>query len=259
MTPSEPDFYIGWAERAPVTLAGFVRRRVACLLLASAALAVTLALVHRELPIATFEYGVVRSFEGRLDARPVPRLWVERLRENGTSGANGPESGASLLLGVFGKHGAAELVGDLDGHRVRLQGSLAYRAGQTTLEVADASIEDLGPGPASAPPRMPLGSRTLVGEIVDSKCWMGVMNPGNLKPHRACAARCISGGIPPVLCVRGDNGAAYLLLVGADGRSIGSELLDVIAESVEVTGEVERDGDLLVLRCEPANVRRLSR
>jgi len=43
-----------------------------------------------------------------------------------------------------------------------------------------------------------------VGEIVDSKC-LGVMTPGQLTTHRACAIRCISGGIPPVLHVRQTN------------------------------------------------------
>ena len=28
-------------------------------------------------------------------------------------------------------------------------------------------------------------------------CFLGVMKPGRSKPHRACAVRCISGGIPP--------------------------------------------------------------
>jgi hypothetical protein len=56
-----------------------------------------------------------------------------------------------------------------------------------------------------------LGTQTLIGEIVDSKCYLGVMNPGALIPHRACAIRCISGGIPPVLLVRQSDRSAALL------------------------------------------------
>jgi hypothetical protein len=84
------------------------------------------------------------------------------------------------------------------------------------------------------------------------------MNPGELKPHRACAARCISGGIPPVLCVRDDAGrASYFFLVSAAGAPVNQDVLDFVAEPVEVTGEVVRSGDDLVLRADPASYRRL--
>src|SRR6266511_5317835 len=97
-----------------------------------------------------------------------------------------------------------------------------------------------------------LGEHTLVGEIVDSKCYLGVMNPGALTPHRACAIRCISGGIPPVLLVRRSNGPAlYFLLVSREGQPVNKEVLNLGAEPVEITGEVEREGNLLILRADP--------
>jgi len=103
------------------------------------------------------------------------------------------------------------------------------------------------------PQAMLLGKQTLVGEIVDSKCFLGVMNPGRLAPHRACAIRCISGGVPPVLLVRQKDGPAiYLLLVSADGRPVNRQVLDLVAEPLEITGEVERQGELLILRADPA-------
>jgi len=103
-----------------------------------------------------------------------------------------------------------------------------------------------------------LGQQTLIGEIVDSKCYFGVMNPGQLATHRACAIRCISGGIPPVLLVRRSNGAAfYFLLVSRDGKPVNKAVLDLVAESVEITGEVERQGELLVLRANPSTYRRV--
>jgi hypothetical protein len=85
------------------------------------------------------------------------------------------------------------------------------------------------------------------------------MAPGDTKPHRACAARCISGGIPPVFLVRDADGrAAYLLLLSADGEAVNDEVLPMIAEPLEITGTVERHADLLVLRADPATYRRLS-
>ncbi|MFO1512850.1 MAG: hypothetical protein U1F83_08070 [Verrucomicrobiota bacterium] len=109
------------------------------------------------------------------------------------------------------------------------------------------------------PPTIALGKQTLLGEIVDSKCFLGVMNPGQLTPHRACAIRCISGGVPPVLLVRQQDGpAAYLLLVSADGKPVNKQVLDMVAEPVEITGDVERQGELLILRADPATYRRKS-
>jgi len=95
---------------------------------------------------------------------------------------------------------------------------------------------------------------------VDSKCFLGVMNPGQLAPHRACAIRCISGGCPPVLLVRRERGPPlYLLLVSAGGASVNKQVLDLVAEPVEITGEIEQQGDLLILRADPRTYRRVSR
>ena len=105
-----------------------------------------------------------------------------------------------------------------------------------------------------------LGQQTLIGEIVDSKCYLGVMNPGQLITHRACAIRCISGGIPPVLLVRQTNGPAlYFLLVSSDGRPVNKQVLSMVTEPIEVTGNVERQGELLILRADPATYRRVKR
>ena len=93
---------------------------------------------------------------------------------------------------------------------------------------------------------------------MDSKCYLGVMNPGALTPHRACAIRCISGGIPPVLLVRQTDGTAlYFLLVSGDGRPVNKEVLNLVAEPLEITGEVERQGQLFVLRADPSTYRRV--
>jgi hypothetical protein len=70
--------------------------------------------------------------------------------------------------------------------------------------------------------------------------------------HRACAIRCLSGGIPPLFHVATDDGRdVALLLVGADGAPLGPVLLDRVAEPLLATGELVRHGDLLVLRAAP--------
>ena len=104
-----------------------------------------------------------------------------------------------------------------------------------------------------------LGEHTLRGEIVDIKCYLGVMKPAHGKPHRSCAARCISGGIPPALVVKDRDGDTnHLLLVSADGRTVNREVLPLVAEPVEITGRVVRLGDRLVLQANPETYRRLT-
>ena len=152
-----------------------------------------------------------------------------------------------------------EAITTFAGKSVTLKGTLIYRGNQTMIEVLPGSIQMTSVAAATALPQaMPLGKQTLVGEIVDSKCFLGVMNPGQLTPHRACAIRCISGGVPPVLLVRQKDGPAiYLLLVSADGKTVNKQVLDVVAEPLEITGEVERQGELLILRADPVTYRKL--
>ena len=127
------------------------------------------------------------------------------------------------------------------------------------IEVVPNSFKETDESPSALlPSTIPLGRQTLVGEIVDSKCFLGVMNPGQLTPHRACAIRCISGGVPPVLLVRQKDGPAiYLLLVSSDGKPVNKQVLDLVAEPVEITGEVDRQGELLILKADPVTYRLL--
>ena len=255
MPEPEPrdEFYVGYRPQAPPGMARFVRRAV-CGLLGISAL-VALLLVHSQKPFsaAVFEFGVRRAFEGWIQERPHPMLLVPRPgRSTGADGAS------RYLLVAPWKRGAGGLVAGLDGSWVRLEGSLIYRDDLTMIELAEGSIERMeqrAARPAGA--GEDLGTHALVGEIVDSKCFLGVMKPGSLKPHRACATRCLSGGVPPVFVVRHGRGeASYLLLTAADGGSVNSRVLDRVAEPLRIRGRVERFGDLLVLRADPETYER---
>jgi hypothetical protein len=101
-----------------------------------------------------------------------------------------------------------------------------------------------------------LGERTLVGEIVDSKCYLGVMKPGRSKPHKSCAVRCISGGVPPMLRVTDESGVTTdYLLVDERGAAVNDAVLDLVAVPVRITGTVRRIGDRLQLRADPTSYR----
>lgn len=104
-----------------------------------------------------------------------------------------------------------------------------------------------------------LGRVTLRGEIVDTKCYLGVMNPGERKVHRDCAVRCISGGLPPAFLARDPAGDAPVrLLVGDHGRALSKEVLPFIAEPLEISGVLVRTGSTLTLKADPARFRRIA-
>jgi hypothetical protein len=250
------EFYIGWEAKAAPGI-GKTARKAVVIVLALALLApVVLAFSQRMIGASVFEWGNHKSFSGILQAGPYPHLLVPRPGNTG-----GLSRYSTYWLVAPWKFGLdREAIAPLDGKSVTLKGTLIYRGNQTMIETKPEWIqaEANASAPVAVPQTIALGRQTLVGEIVDSKCFLGVMNPGELTPHRACAIRCISGGVPPVLLVRQASGlAVYLLLVSPEGKPVNQQVLDIVAEPVEITGEVERQGDLLILRADPATYRRL--
>lgn len=249
------EFYIGWEAKAAPGIGRIVRTAVIIVLALALVAPVVLAVSQRMIGVSVFEWGHHKTFSGVLQTTPYPHLLVPRPGK-----ADGRLSFSTYYLVAPWKFGLKpEAIAAFDGKPVSLKGALIYRGNQTMIEVAPNSIEAKSTNALlPLPQTMPLGKQTLVGEIVDSKCFLGVMNPGQLTPHRACAIRCISGGVPPVLLVRQKDGPAiYLLLVSADGKPVNKQVLDLVAEPVEITGEVERQGDLLILRADPATYQRV--
>jgi len=247
------EFYIGWQTKAPPGIGAHVRKTVVSLLFVAVAAAIVLALAQRTIGVAVFEWGTLKTFNGTLRIEPYPHLLVQR------PGQSGGQS-AYYLVAPFKFGLKPDAIAALDGRPVTLTGTLIYRGNKTMIE---ARLESIKPVATTSPPiaqpnPINLGRQTLVGEIVDSKCYLGVMNPGRFTPHRACAVRCISGGIPPILLVRQKEGPSlYFLLVSSDGRPVNKQVLDMVAEPVEITGEVIRQGELSILRSDPATYRRV--
>ncbi len=47
------------------------------------------------------------------------------------------------------------------------------------------------------------------------------------------------------------------ILVSSDGKSVNREVLDLVADPVEITGRVTRTGDRMVLYTDPSSYRRI--
>jgi hypothetical protein len=247
---SEPEFFVGYHPRVAPGLARFLRGRTLAILVLVALVAVALALLARPLGPGVFEYGTKREFDGRVIEAPYPMLAVAR------PGVAVPAWSYYLLVGR-GKHGAGPDVRGLDGQGVRVAGSLIHREGSTMIEVAERPR----PVPGSQAPLDPfeeLGELTLTGEIVDGKCHLGVMNPGEGPTHRGCAVQCIRGGAPPLLVAKDSTGKSWrFLLTDPSGGPLGLRVLEVVAVPVRVTGRASRRGNLLYLAVEPSTIERL--
>jgi hypothetical protein len=241
MSEIAPEFYIGYQPEAPPRLARTMRRAVAVMLLGSVAIAILL--LKGQLPFAAsrFEYLHYNQYQGILLEWPYPLL------------VSGDKS--YLLVGE-GKHGADHSVSGLDGTTVLVTGSLIGNGADRMIELLPGSVNPVGKAGVHRED-MNLGTVTLTGEIVDTKCYFGVMNPGRGKVHKDCAARCISGGVPPGLLVRDSRETARtILLVGSGGRRIGRELLSYAGEPVTISGKLIRSGTTMVLEAEPREFRR---
>jgi hypothetical protein len=216
--------------------------------------AVLIVLAQQPFVPSLFEFLDYRTFQGVVEEHPYPALLLRR-----PGVADGDRAFSRYLLANPGKRGAGPETAGLQGKQVRLEGALIHLNGQTMIELKEGTLAVTSTAaPVDPLARMSLGEVTVEGEIVDSKCYLGVMNPGKGKVHKACATRCISGGIPPGLLVRDEaGGRSVLILAGRDGRPLHEEVLRMVGEPVQVTGKLMRSGDSFFFYAEPDQFLRL--
>jgi len=243
------EFYIGYVTKAPAGISRLIRTTVIALMAVAVIGAFTFASVQRTFAPSIFEYGKQRSFEGIIERKPYPTLLVKR--------PGSQDSGSShYLLVAEGKHGADEEVSAFEGKAVRLKGTLIYRSNQTMIEVVRGSIAVEGTAEAFPAAEKRLGTFELSGEIVDGKCYLGVMNPGSGKVHRDCAARCLSGGVPVLFATSDFRGKPEVFqLTNSDRKPLPKAVfLDHAGQPVQISGTVVESGDTLIFQIDPASL-----
>jgi hypothetical protein len=259
--PVDDVFFIGWSP-VPAAYRRFLFPAVAVLLLAAAGGAAAVAYLQRDPGDGRWDPDRTVTQDGVAFTRPYAMIRVP-----GERSGDPPQT---LLLVEDGKFGALERTerfvrGRTEGQAVRVTGTVLHRGGRAMLELAEGDagmrnltaeetrrLPNLGwPGPEVAE------RVTVRGEIVDPKCYLGAMKPGGGKTHKACAALCIAGGVPPMLVTRSaDGGETFYLLVTACGGAANEIALTFVGEPVEASGRLKCTGDLLVLRVEPDGLRR---
>ena len=235
-TGPDHGFYVGYLP-APAAHARVARVIGAGLVIVFAALAGALAVSQSNPGRGTWDAEDGSTFEGTLLVDPYPHLL--------TSDEQGRPLDAVLV--EQGKIGATARAMPFAGQRVRIKGGLIRWGGRAAIELAGTPDDvtslwiNTAPSDPAAPSLGVLVPRvTLIGEIVDPKCYLGVMNPGRGKPHLACAELCIRGGIPPVLVVRdraaSDNEGECYLLVTADGKAANELVRGRVGRVVSISG-----------------------
>ena len=247
-------FYVGYLPKMPDTYRKFLFLRGLILLLIVAALAFILVMSQRGFSRASFELGQSTTLEGTLISQPVPMLRIASEKDKDRK-----QEFQDILLIGFGKNGAAKDISvwekqvghPLHGFEVQLAGTLIFYNGKTLLELTEGkrALSLVKEKKELNPPTSPGVSGTWSGEIIDPKCYFGVMKPGHGKAHRSCASLCIAGGIPPILRVQNETGALkYFFVMGEGKEDLNEAIKPFIAEAVSIQGELSTRNEWEYLR-----------
>jgi hypothetical protein len=236
-------FFVGWAG-LPRGLYGFIAAVVAGLIGLGAVFAVLILVALP--PRVTGEWSG-GDFTGILVTKPYPLVRVP-------GSGNAPPR--SILLVDAWKFGLSLGPEFHESQSVHVQGYALQRGDVTVLQASAP------PQPASAMASLPAlhdaGAATLTGEIVDSKCWSGAMNPGNGKAHRGCGSLCLLGGIPALFITAAPDGAVrWYLLADADGNALDEAIRLHVGERLTLAGRVLEAADLHEFRVDRQSGERL--
>ena len=248
------EFYV-WYRRSSLGISTkrSLKRFVVAALFFSIGAALVFAFTQKQFKDSTFEVSTDTKIIGVFHESPYPMLRVQ-LAENTFKNV--------LLLG-FGKLSVNPYlqklrseVADLKGKKLSIEGNLIYYNGKTLIQITDEEKVSLMTDTSFEIPQSEIVSEmTLRGEIVDPKCYFGVMKPGMGKIHRSCAILCILGGIPPVLATTDANNLSkYYLLTDIEGNPIHKDILPFVGRPAEIKGLVEKKEDWYTLKIDVDNI-----
>ena len=185
-----------------------------------------------------------RVWEGFLTNDPYPMLLT-------------PEE--TLLVVSMGKHGAHDQIDEFANSHVSLRGYELRRQGRRMIELVPDSITSLGEAPSSQPTLSMLDIEPIdfTGEIIDGKCYLGAMKPGNGFAHRACAVLCLRGGLPAMFAEDDASPDEPLPLLIVDGSTqVPEHVMQHIATRVQMKARRASIGTLPVLIVDSSTIER---
>lgn len=200
-----------------------------------------------------FDYGR-QTVTGVIELTPYPLLRV-------TEGNDLIQPGKTLMLTGAGKSGVDDRAISLEGQLATISGIVLQR-GTIDMMQLRGGAQGLSAAEGTAPDMttQPLGRWKVTGEICDGKCLNGAMRPGRGLAHKACANLCLIGDVPPVfVSTQPIEGADFMLITGADGTRLPASAYHFVGQFVSLEGELERRGDMLILRMDETTVELIDR
>ncbi|TRX62538.1 hypothetical protein FNH22_00130 [Fulvivirga sp. M361] len=256
MMEQENEFYIGWQEHAPSSFKSSRKGFFIITLIVAIIFGITYLFIERPFIESTFDFGNLTELEGTLVEYPVFGLKTSI-----------DDQTVTVPLVGFGKFDALPVLdrirseaGDtpLEKLKVKLRGTIIQYRDRMWMELTEGNGSIIEVNTMDHLPERIInnkGTKTVIGEIIDPKCFFGVMNPAYGKIHKSCAIRCISGGIPPVLAV-GEHGefSDYYFLVDQQGHSVNKEVLAYVGIPVSLSGDVQQVDDWNVIKISPGEL-----
>ncbi|AXI46674.1 hypothetical protein C1J03_11970 [Sulfitobacter sp. SK012] len=189
-----------------------------------------------------FDYGR-QTVTGVIELTPYPLLRV-------TEGNDLIKPGKTLMLTSAGKSGVDMRAMGLDGKLATVSGVILQRGTIDMMQLRGGGRGlKAAEGIAPVMETEQLGRWKVAGEICDGKCLNGAMRPGRGLAHKACANLCLLGDIPPVfVSTQPIDGSDFMVITGPDGTRLPTMSYDYVGQFITLEGDLERRGDILVLR-----------
>ncbi len=233
-------FYVGYLG-LPKELSAFYKLLIPFILLMFLLFSLWHSISQKSAGAGVWDLTTPVTLSGVMDTEPYPVLRIPSDNQFGMR---------SVLLVGLGKQPVNDVAIKFKGKSLALTGNYISRGGYEMLEIVGAEAIELLPVAITLPDVSirTIAKTTLVGEIVDSKCFLGVMKPGEGKTHKTCAALCLMGEMPPIFVVKNAKGErAGYLMANTDHKSAAEISVPHVAKPINITGQIIRRGDQLIL------------
>ncbi len=244
-------FYIGWQPMAHKIFMLFAKKISVLIICITLLSSILISVNQKHIAASQFIFDDKKEFAGQLILKPFPALRTV----GGKDIYGNPIIKTYPVINAW-KFGADSIVKDIlanvDAADVVLKAAVLRRDSveEIVLNYGASSIKLINKNSSLDRLRFQSEKDTIInGEIIDPKCYFGAMNPGEGKPHRSCAIRCIEGGIMPMVTYKNNAGKnEYAVLLGENGEPLNKLIAYALAEPVQLKGKLYNVDNWKVLK-----------
>ena len=256
---NEDYFYIGWMPKIHILYQKFIKKILLVIFCMFSILIIIISYNQKHIAKSFFIFNKEVLWKGQLSLKPFPSL----ICLNGKDNYGNPKYEIFPIVNA-NKFGADSIINDIlknqgKDNQYAIQGNYLQRDDITIIELSEGinsiqKMNSLNQFPEKIQESEGVNISELVGEIIDPKCYFGAMNPGEGKPHRSCAIRCIAGGIMPMFHYIEKGKNCYAVLVSSDNSSINQSIAPFVGEQVKIKGNIKKFGNWSVIYLNPKDI-----